>query len=291
MNAELSISTAIDMATDVPKDLIIQAEKNVPGGIEALQKINIIDARKAMNAFSTISNAIIEIKDSPQEEKMESFKNIMENAENISAEIINFWGFNPKENKNRWMVNVVEKNIIPVISHLIKNKLNNNDLIKEVSLKLAEKSTNFNAPLDYQNIEVINLAIMDGVSKLIIKQSDYNFFRKKTLDKDIEYLRDIVINYSIDALEQICPKTAPKEEKVKFLSIIIKQCFAQMLISWEKYEKHTKELLTEKTKEDRLLWKKANPNGWPIKPIEDYFRHSMNRVIRLTSNLKLNSKK
>lgn len=270
-----------------PLEAILQAEMKAPGSEKLLEEADTVDARKCMNAMRTVGAALTQVIDDPAT-SAESFQGLMEEAARVSRILLLRWGFNPEDRKNRWMLNVVEKSLMPYLS--AQTPLSE-DLITRLAHTLAERQVEYTNNTAWQNDEMIEVAVYKGVANLIQLQNDFNFGRKKTLDADIQTLTHLVVDHAQNAMEELCPELTPHADRVTFYVLIIEQLFDIMDASWKRNVGKAQAALAGLNHEQIKNWKQANPEGFALLPIEETFKQNASRLLRLTLAARKQDKK
>lgn len=270
-----------------PLEAILQAEIKAPGSEKLLEEADTVDARKCMNAMRTVGAALTQVIDDPVT-SAESFQGLMEEAARVSRILLLRWGFNPEDRKNRWMLNVVEKSLMPYLS--AKTPLSE-ELITRLAQTLAERQVEYTNNTAWQNDEMIEVTVYKGVANLIQLQNDFNFGRKKTLDADIQTLTNLVVDHAQNAMEELCPELTPHADRVTFYVLIIEQLFDIMEASWKRNVGKAQAALAGLNHEQIKNWKLANPEGFALLPIEETFKQNASRLLRLTLAARKQDKK
>lgn len=270
-----------------PLEAILQAEMKAPGSEKLLEESDTVDARKCMNAMRTVGAALTQVIDDPVT-SAESFQSLMEEAARVSRILLLRWGFNPEDRKNRWMLNVVEKSLMPYLS--AKTPLSE-ELITRLAQTLVDRQVEYTNNTAWQNDEMIEVTVYKGVATLIQLQNDFNFGRKKTLDADIQTLTNLVVDHAQNAMEELCPELTPHADRVTFYVLIIEQLFDVMEASWKRNVGKAQSALAGLNHEQIKNWKQANPEGFALLPIEETFKQNASRLLRLTLAARKQDKK
>lgn len=268
-------------------EAILQAEMSSPGGEKVLEEADTVDARKCMNAMRTVGAALTQVIEDPVS-SAENFQKLMDEAGRVSRILLLRWGFNPEDRKNRWMLNVVEKSLIP---HLSTQNPMSEDLITQLSHTLVERQIEYTDNNAWQNEGMIEIAVYKGVGTLVALQNEFNFGRKKTLDNDVQHLTDLVVDHAQNAMEELCPELTPHADRVTFYVLLLEQLFEIMEASWKRNAAKAHAALSGLSNEQMKTWKQANPEGFALSPIEETFKQNASRLLRLTLAARKQDKK
>lgn len=266
---------------------ILQAEMSSPGGEKVLEEADAVDARKCMNAMRTVGAALAQVIEDPVS-SAEKFQKLMEEAGRVSRILLLRWGFNPEDRKNRWMLNVVEKSLVP---HLSTQNPMSEDLITQLSQTLVERQIEYTDNNAWQNEGMIEVAVYKGVGTLVGLQNEFNFGRKKNLDNDIQHLTELVVDHAQNAMEELCPELTPHADRVTFYVLLLEQLFDIMEASWKRNAVKAHAALSGLSNEQMKTWKQANPDGFALSPIEETFKQNSSRLLRLTLAARKQDKK
>lgn len=269
------------------KDALLQAELAAPGQEDLLKEAAVIDARKCMNAMRTVGAALAVV--AQQEVKQaEHFQSLLEEASRVSRMLVVRWGHNPEDRRNRWMLNVVEKALLPYLS---PSSPLSDETVDRLADVLAERQVEFSDTNAWKKEEMIEVAVFSGVSRLIKAQNDFDFGRKTTLDSDIETLRDQVWEATERSMDELCPELTPHEERVTFFVLLLEQLFEVMEATWRKNALRAQHALSRLSKDQLKQWKVANPQGFELAPVSTEFEQNAGRLLRLTVASRKNDKK
>lgn len=268
-------------------EAILQAEMSSPGSEKLLEEADTVDARKCMNAMRTVGAALTQVIEDPVS-SAEKFQKLMEEAGRVSRILLLRWGFNPEDRKNRWMLNVVEKSLVP---HLSTQNPMSEDLITQLAHTLVERQIEYTDNNAWQNEGMIEIAVYKGVGTLVALQNEFNFGRKKTLDNDIQHLTDLVVDHAQNAMEELCPELTPHADRVTFYVLLLEQLFEIMEASWKRNAAKAHAALSGLSNEQMKTWKQANPEGFALSPIEETFKQNASRLLRLTLAARKQDKK
>lgn len=268
-------------------EAVLQAEMSSPGGEKVLEEADAIDARKCMNAVRTVGAALVQVIEDPIS-SAENFQKLMDESARVSRILLLRWGFNPEDRKNRWMLNVVEKSLMPYVS---SQKPLSEDLITKLAQTLVERQIEFTDGNAWKNDEMIEVAVYKGVGKLVMLQNEFNFGRKKSLDNDIQSLTQLVEEHAQNAMEELCPDLTPHPDRVTFYVLLLEQLFDIMEVSWKRNVTKAQAALSGLTNEQMKTWKQAHPDGFALTPIEETFKQNASRLLRLTLAARKQDKK
>lgn len=261
-------------------DDLIEAEMASGQSIQSLQENAVVEARKSMNAIQIVSPAIQKVMTLEGKEQQECFSKILEESDRVSRLVLSQWGHDPKKRENRWMINVIEKSIMPDIN---PEKPLSPDTIKSLAKNLSLRAYEKKSLDGWMDEDSISLTFFTGMNKLLKSQSKFDFGRKKTLDKDLEDLREIITKTSLNILNQLCPSITPHPDRVVFVNIILTQCFDLMCASWDKNAVIASNALKNLSNEQLKSWKSSKPNGFGIDPVIKEFEKNTSRLLRLTA--------
>lgn len=285
---------ALNMSTESEKNIlnpsleaVLQAEMKAPGGEKLLEEADSIDARKCMNAMRTVGAALTQVMDDPIS-SAENFQKLMEESARVSRILLLRWGFNPEDRKNRWMLNVVEKSLMPYLSPTVSLS---EEIITRLAQTLADRQIEYTENTAWKNDEMIEVAVYKGVVSLVGLQADFNFGRKKTLDEDVQHLTQLVVEHAQNAMEELCPELTPHADRVTFYIILLEQLFDVMGASWKRNVSKAQAALAGLSKEQIKTWKQAHPDGFALLPIEETFKQNSSRLLRLTLAARKQDKK
>jgi len=268
-------------------EAVLRAEMQSQGNEKEFQDAAALDARKCMNAMRTVGAALNKVMLEPVNEGA-AFQSLLDEAARVSRILLMKWGYNPEDRKNRWMVNVVEKALMPYLS--TKTPLSD-DIIARLSEALAERQTEYTDNDAWKNDQMIDIAVHKGVFILLNSQNEFNFGRKKTLDSDIQHLTELVTQAAQNAMEELCPELTPHPDRVTFYVILLEQMFDLMDASWKKNAIKAREALAGLSQDQLKIWSRSNPQGFELKPIEETFKQNAGRLLRLTLTARKQDKK
>lgn len=264
------------------KDAVLHMEMTAPGNEETIQENAVIDARKCMNAVKTIGSALVKSLEKP-EKQSETFQHIIEEAGRVSRMLLLRWGHNPEDRKNRWMLNVVEKSLMPYLS---SETVLPEDLVDRLASALVQQQTDVVYDTSWQKTEMIDMTIFSGVASLIKCQQGFNFGRRQTLDDDIQQLTNLVCTAAQNAVQELLPELTPHPERVTFYALMLEQLFELMTSSWNRNALKAQSAFAGLNKEQIKQWNVANPNGFALSPVEEMFQQNANRLLRLTVSIR-----
>lgn len=262
------------------REAMMAAETSVPGGAKAMEEPAAIDARKAMNAIQVVGAALHHVQEEKGEAQAQKFQETLDAAGALARRILLRWGVNPDDRNNRWMSNAIEKGILPHIKLIPTDDAS----VDALAAALAQRATENQSPSIevYRQERAVDIAIFQGVADLMAAQLEFDFGRKKTHDEDLAQLRDMAVEAALGMMEILCPPLAPTPERATFLSICVAQAFRQMVDSWHHNAIKAKQVLGGLNKDQLAIWKRNNPNGFPLVPVETTFKQNMARLERLT---------
>lgn len=291
--------------TDILKMVVIMPdiEKNLKQDAEALSELEMrngqaagaiiektrSEARKWMNAMKTIGVAIKRTIEENPIDQAEHFKKILKSTESAATKIASEWGVEPDSKRDAWIVNMIEKIMVEYVH--VENDCS--ELSKDIA-DAAKKSFDYpeNHFKAWSNKEMVYASIFKGVLALNMARNNYTFERPaSSIDGDIDNMRDIVINNSIEAMNSFVSNLTPDDERAVFLSIIIEQYFELMVSIWNKLGSKADDDCKKVTKEQLKTWKKSNPNGFSLEPVFKEFKNNASRVVRLTIAARKGEKK
>lgn len=255
----------------------MKAEIAAPGGVEALEHSAQLDARKAMNALQTIAHALKSAIAQPDAQS-DHFQALLTSSKDHANRFLIRCGVNPEDKNNRWLVNMAEKTLLPLID--LKNPMSDGmlDALVQAAAARAVDLPENNA---WANDTMITLAIFRGMSLLGKAQRDFDFGRKKKED-DLAFLRDMALRSCVSAMNDLCPELAPHPERVTFFVILLDQAFALLEEAWRSNTVKAQHALTSITKDQLKAWRAANPDGFSLDPIVGQFEQNFTRLLRLT---------
>lgn len=274
----------IDQVLHPKKEDILQAEMSSGQGIEELQRGAQFDVRRVMNGIKTVGAALRLSINSP-EASSDKFGFLLSEAARISRILMLKWGQNPEDRQNFWMLNVIEKNIMPYLG----NEPLAEEMIDKMASNLLLASSDFPDNNAWKNSAVVDLALFKGLSKISLAQEEYSFFRKDK-EKDLLDVRDHVIQQAVSVLEEIAPTLASHEDRVVLMAMIFDELFDIMLVSWNRSAAKAKQAFSGFTAQQIKTWKNANPSGFPLTPVFDYFDQNAGRLVRLTMSARKKGK-
>ena len=260
------------------KDELLKAELASPAGIGDIQQAAVTDARKCMNAMKTVGAALTQSLAYDSEQQAPVFQALLEEAGRVSRILLIRWGHNPEERSNRWMLNVMEKSLLP---YLTTTPLSD-DQIDVLANSLVDRAIDQPATTAWEKSDMIDVAIFRGLSRLLLAQSDFDFGRRNSTEADLEDLRNLVVQSVAQAMGELCPALTPHEDRVTFSVLLLDQTFEVMEASWKKNASRAAQELGKLNHEQIKAWKRANPNGFSLKPVFDTFELNFGRLVRLT---------
>lgn len=258
-----------------------KAEIQSFGHSDELEKKDIVDVKKSMNVFKTLAPILIHVLEN--QGTGEDFQNMLNKAHNIAEQICYQWKIDPKIKNNKWIVNVITKNIAPFLKY---NDISSN-LVQELSNYLLKHQQDDSVQENLNDIDehIIPLLYFGGMSKIVECQYHYDFGRKNK-ENDLEKIHQFIQEYAQNAVQELCPSLTPHKERVFYYSIIVEQLFDLMVMSWNVNAMKAKNSLSKLTVEQKKQWLTANPQGFQLDPVLDEFKRNYNRLIRLTLSYK-----
>lgn len=264
------------------KDAVLHVEMTAPGNEETIKENAVIDARKCMNAVKTIGSALVKSLDQPDKQG-DAFQHMIEESGRVSRMLLLRWGHNPEDRKNRWMLNVIEKALMPYLSSEV---VLSEDLVDRLASALVQQQTDIDYDASWQKTEMIDMTVFSGVASLVKCQQGFNFGRRQTLDEDIEQLTNLVCKTAQNAVQELLPEITPHPERVTFYVLMLEQLFEIMSSSWQRNALKAQSAFAGLNKEQIKQWNVANPNGFALSPVEDMFQQNANRLLRLTVSIR-----
>ena len=261
------------------REKLLEAEAAVPGQVAEVIERHAVDARRAMNAVQTVGAALLRAQDVEPPHQAQRFQALLSEAERVARMLLVRWGINPEDRNNRWMSNAIEKAIIP---HLPATPLTEAQA-DQLAQALALRSADLQAVGAYRQERIVDVAILKGVSELMRAQADFDFGRRKTLDADLERVRDEAVDAALNAMDMLCPPLAPPPERATFLSLLVQQAFTVMESAWRRNAVHASRALAPLNKDQLAAWRAANPEGFSLDPVLTTFQQNMARLLRLTA--------
>lgn len=259
------------------KEAQMKAELAAPGHMPALEESAQLEARKAMNALKTISQAVF-VALEQETNQSECFQAMLDRSKSLASRFLVRSGVNPEDRNNRWLINVAEKTMMPFAR---PGGEISEDLLEKMTQAAHERGHEYPKDQVWQKDPMISLALMRGLGLLHRAQSDFDFGRKNKVE-DLEMLRDLVLQNCASALSEICPELTPSGERVTFFVMLLDQAFELLDASWRKNSIKAHQALAGITKDQLRSWRLANPQGFSLDPVVQQFEQSLNRLLRLT---------
>ena len=266
----------IDKALHPKKDDILQAEMSSGQGVEELQRGAQFDVRRCMNAIKTVGAALRSSINSP-DASSEHFVFLLSEAARVSRILMLKWGQNPEDRNNKWMLNVIEKNLMPYLGTTPLS----DEVIDKMASVLSLSATDYPENNAWKNNAVVDLAIFKGLSKIAQAQEEYSFFRKDK-EKDLLEIRDHVIRQAISVVEEIVHPLASNEDRIVLMAMVFDELFDVMFLSWQRSSQKARQAFAGFSAQQIKTWKTANPTGFTLSPVFDYFDQNAGRLLRLT---------
>lgn len=266
------------------KEDIMQAEISAGSGFSEVMNEAQFDARRTMNAMRTVGAALTRAIE--EDRSSEVFSHLLNEAQRLARILLLKWGKNPEDKANRWMMNVVEKNLMP---HLHPHNALSDQEVDVLAHQLAIRATDFPDHASFSDASNINLAVFRGLTNVWKAQNEYDFLRKSK-EKDLEDVRDRVVQSATLLLEDLAPAISSHETRVVFLSMLIDQLFDIMVVGWNKNAQKAQDALKGFTGAQIKMWKQSNPEGFELKPVFDFFDQHTSRLGRLTAAVKKKEK-
>lgn len=268
-----------------PED-VLKAEVTLGPALPEAEQQASFDVRRCMNVMKTVGEALRKAQSTSDEGGAERFNLIMNEASRVSRALLLRWGKSPEDRANKWMLNVIEKSIMPYVSE----KPLSEDMLDELSRQLENLSFDWPENNAYQDEASIDLALFRGLSRLSKEYDEYSFYRKNK-DDDLAVLRDAVIAQSLQVMDDLCPALADRPSRIVFLTMIMGEMFDVMVLSWRRNAVRARAALEGKTQPQIKAWRSANPEGFGLDPILEGFAQNAGRVTRLTASVRKTPKK
>lgn len=264
---------------------ILQAEMATGGHLDDAIKAAQFDVRKCMNAMKTVGSALSQVL--TDEPKAEHFSALLQEGQRVSRSLLLKWGVNPEDKKNMWMSNVIEKAVMPYLS---PSSPLDDQTIEVLASHLLERAQDYPQNNAWKNDASITLSLFKGINALSQEQMHYDFLRKNK-ENDLEVLRDKVTEVATSFLEEMVSPITPHEDRVVFMAMILDQLFELMALSWKRNAHRAKQAMAPLTPPQIKAWKQANPQGFELKPVVEYFEQNAGRLLRLSMQGRKKNKK
>lgn len=282
---EVNMSNAFNQTLHPKPEDLLQAEISMGSAAKEAQKEAQFDVRKCMNAMKTVGAALEQAV--VEEDASAKFVAMLNEAARVSRLLMLRWGQNPEDRNNRWMINVIEKAIMPYLSG---SKPLSDDMVDALASSLRERAVEHQESALWKSDPQVTLSLFKGLNLISSLQNEFDFMRKSK-EQDLVLVRDKVLDQAAQAMHDLCPDLAAHEDRVVFASSLVEQLFGLFASSWKRNSLRARAALHGLNASQLKAWKSANPNGFELKPVFDHFEQNAGRLVRLTLEARKKDKK
>ena len=265
---------------------MLKAEMALGEGLAEAQRQADFDVRRCMNAMKTVGEALKKSQVEGEEGSAERFAVFLTEAQRVARLLLLNWGKNPDDRNNKWMLNAIEKSVMPYVSATPLE----DSVVAEMASILKDSAFEWPDTSSYREEASIDVALFRGLNRMSKEYDEFSFYRKNK-DADLEYLRDKVVAQALQLMDDLCPDLADHSTRVMFLGMILGELFDVMMVSWRRNAVRAKQALEGKTQAQIKSWRLANPEGFALDPIMEGFEHNAGRLARLTQSVRKTAKK
>lgn len=257
------------------------------GGNEAEQADRaVVDVRRCMNAMKTVAAALkrvdaMSLADSGSQAK--AFHELLQGAAHAARAVLTRLGHDPDERNNRWMLNMLERQLIGAVGPTGLVDQSVADQVAAAVLARIDDDPVRDHPA-YDRAEVVDLAIFRGLVLLRRAQEDFDFGRAKSAGSDLAMARDRAIDSALHLMGEFTPELLPSGDRATFLALLLDQTFLTLEAAWRSQAERARAAQAGVSEAQLGAWRAANPNGFPLDPIWTQFERTLARLARLTTD-------
>jgi hypothetical protein len=245
----------------------------------------IVDVRRCMNAMKTVATALkcvesLNLTESGEQAK--AFHGLLQGAAHAARAILARLGHDPDDRNNRWMLNMIERQLIGSVGPTGLVDQNVADQVAAAVMERIDDDPIRNQTV-YDRSEIVDLAIFRGLALLRRAQEEFDFGRAKFAGSDLATARDLAIQSALHLMGEFTPELLPAADRATFLALLLDQTFLTLEAAWRIQAARAREAQTGASEAQLNAWRAANPNGFPLDPVWTQFERTLARLARLTS--------
>lgn len=282
-----------------PKKNAVKDSGNDPYRAEVTQANAYKYTLKTLNALKIVSPIITALMQRPgvdaaTEELSKSFKLLITETSAISESVCEQLGIDPKNERNFWIRNVLEKSFAEVLNvqWVAHGKINIEPLkaLMEHVIEFGENASEKTQYDDISEVSLIKLATIKAMLPILNETHNHTLYRN--LETDIEPIMTKLFEASKNAVNKLSDDYAEEKDKAKLFYMLIQEAGVLYSTAW-KVEGIRIAKIMESHDADKLqitLDKYKSSGGLPLTKVDQYFDKYFDKMLAITEKLVISQK-
>lgn len=252
-----------------------ELEARGPAAVEAAGAAAHVQSLRTMNAVRTLAPilAAAVAGGGDDREQAARFARLLAQSTELATQTLQALGYAPEAERNRWMINVLERGFAEVVATGVEIGASLPALLAQA---LPERASDMLGTQELGPDAAMAAALVQGLLPVIAAQQQFDFFRNR--DADLPALRELLLDEVAKTMEVLLPPMTGASERRTMLALLCQEGGRALADAWLREAERAREALSRKTRVEVSAWRNANPQGFPIDTVHARFREAMHRI-------------
>lgn len=253
-----------------------------PGSLRTAEQESRARALRTINGLRMVAPALRQSVSQSEDpaKQAEYFLALMEKAKTFATQGCQHLDLDPTQDRNRWAIAMFERLFVTAFA--------DGEVPEGVAPALFGAALAAAEPRGHDNIipeqleatALVRQGVIRGMGGVVRAQMNFSFFRPHP-DEDLHRLAQLLIDCVERIMAEHVQPLTGEHERQTMMAALLEEGGEVMALAWNAEAAKAREALRGRPKEMMERWRRANPEGLPLEPVENHFRQQMARLSKL----------